>query len=222
MKHSKYCFAALATAAAVCMSISACGDREKDEPEHGGPINERFYGKWVCQTKEIDVKFVIKQDGNIQGNGTLTRKKDESYVWQYRFSRSGNRIDATGTVQVKESSGMKNIYQSWTNFELSDDSTMTGGPMSGLVYVPYVEKPRQNIGPTACPDENHPHAIEMGSYWAWGETEPKEVYSKETYSLWKEEAEGIMADLGRDIAEERMMPPRPTGAGAGSCPTKTC
>ena len=55
----------------------------------------------------------------------------------------------------------------------------------------------------SCPDNNHPHALDFGngtmwaccnigasspedygSYFAWGETSPKEIYSYETYSMY--------------------------------------
>ena len=214
-------YAAIWAVAAVCVGLSSCGGGEKDEPEPKRPINERFYGKWECQTEQIDVQFEIKRDGNIYGTGSLTREKKEAYEWQYRFSGNGNVIDATGTVRVRSGDGREYNYLSKTTFELRSDGNMTGGPVSGLVYVPYVVKPRQNIGPTVCPDEHHPHALDMGysdnvlwaccnlgarspwetgSYYAWGETEPKEVFVKETYRLWEDEAEGVMADLGLDIA----------------------
>ena len=69
-----------------------------------------------------------------------------------------------------------------------------------------------------CPDENHPHLIDLGlpsgtkwaccnvgasapeqygKYYAWGETDPKSVYDLETY---KHHDGSDYADLGSDIA----------------------
>ena len=69
-----------------------------------------------------------------------------------------------------------------------------------------------------CPDENHPHIIDMGEagkwsccnvgasapweyggYYAWGETEEKDNYSWETY-IHYDGSSDICHDLGKDIA----------------------
>jgi len=71
---------------------------------------------------------------------------------------------------------------------------------------------------TTCPDANHPHMIDLGlpsgtkwaccnvgastpedygSYYAWGETSPKSVYSKETYQYYQN---GNFVNIGSDIA----------------------
>lgn len=75
-----------------------------------------------------------------------------------------------------------------------------------------------------CPDSNHPHAIDMGdagfwgccnvgankpeeygSYFAWGDTEPKNDYSWDSYDYWTDSngdgdvASTELADIGSDI-----------------------
>jgi len=73
---------------------------------------------------------------------------------------------------------------------------------------------------TSCPDGNHPHIIDLGlpsgtkwaccnvgaskpeeygDYFAWGETEPKEVYNWETY-IHCDGSQVTCHDLGPDIA----------------------
>ena len=70
----------------------------------------------------------------------------------------------------------------------------------------------------SCPDSHHPHMIDLGlpsgtkwaccnvgankpeeygGYYAWGETEEKDVYSEETYKYYQN---GSYVDLGGDIA----------------------
>lgn len=74
------------------------------------------------------------------------------------------------------------------------------------------------ISYTACPDENHPHLIDLGlpsgtkwaccnvgadkpesfgGYYAWGETEGKEVYNGSTYKYYQY---GELVNLGSDIS----------------------
>lgn len=71
-----------------------------------------------------------------------------------------------------------------------------------------------------CPDENHPHAIDLGlpsgtkwaccnvgaskpedfgGYYAWGETSEKSTYSKENYAYYNGATDSF-ADIGSDIA----------------------
>ena len=70
----------------------------------------------------------------------------------------------------------------------------------------------------ACPDNNHPHVIDMGSagkwaccnvgasapwefggYYAWGETEEKKYYSMSTYKYYDDSNESYL-NIGSDIA----------------------
>ena len=80
---------------------------------------------------------------------------------------------------------------------------------------------------TSCPDENHPHMIDLGlpsgtkwaccnvgasepedygDYYAWGETQPKDEYSWETYAYWHDtNKDGFhdkreIVNIGSDIA----------------------
>ena len=71
----------------------------------------------------------------------------------------------------------------------------------------------------SCPDDNHPHAIDMGlpsgtvwaccnvdaaspeeigGYYAWGETEVKEIYSEGTY-LYRDFVNGTCSNIGDNI-----------------------
>lgn len=77
---------------------------------------------------------------------------------------------------------------------------------------------------TSCPDENHPHIIDLGlpsgtkwaccnvganapeekgDYFAWGETIPKEVYNWKTY-IHCDGTSNTIHNLGSDIAGEEM------------------
>ena len=72
----------------------------------------------------------------------------------------------------------------------------------------------------SCPDDNHPHMIDLGlpsgtkwaccnvgvskpeeygNYYAWGETSAKSVYNQDTY-LFYDSSTGTYFDIGRDIA----------------------
>lgn len=72
-----------------------------------------------------------------------------------------------------------------------------------------------------CPDENHPHMIDLGlpsgtkwaccnvgastpegygNYYAWGETQPKSVYTWDTYAYWHENNGNKIVNIGSDIA----------------------
>ena len=77
-----------------------------------------------------------------------------------------------------------------------------------------------NISYKTCPDNNHPHLIDLGlpsgtlwaccnvgasqpedygKYYAWGETQPKEVYSWSTY-IHSDGTESTCHNIGSDIA----------------------
>lgn len=72
-----------------------------------------------------------------------------------------------------------------------------------------------------CPDDNHPHAIDLGlpsgtkwaccnvgsnkpkeggSFYAWGETSTKNTYDLETYAYWKHKGNHESEHIGYDIA----------------------
>jgi hypothetical protein len=90
---------------------------------------------------------------------------------------------------------------------------------------------RERTDDSPCPDENHPHIIDLGlpsgtkwaccnvganapegygDYFAWGETKPKDVYTMETYAYWRGDTNGDgwvdnneLVDLGSDIAGKK-------------------
>lgn len=93
----------------------------------------------------------------------------------------------------------------------------------------YGEKKFFNIlhSVSTCPDNNHPHAIDLdlpsgtkwsccnvgasapevyGNYYAWGEIQPKSVYNNDTYAYWHDnDGNGVVGsneyvNIGSDIA----------------------
>ncbi len=82
----------------------------------------------------------------------------------------------------------------------------------------YRNQNRSRQSSSLCPDNNHPHMIDLGlpsgtkwaccnvgadkpeaygCYYAWGETEEKKVYDYDTYKYYKD---GEFVDIGSDIA----------------------
>ncbi len=120
----------------------------------------------------------------------------------------------------------------WSSSQLSYDSeraeglNISGGRVSNRFYDRYYgqcvrpvlsesEDPAVTAG--LCPDDNHPHIIDMGEagkwsccnvganapweyggYYAWGETEEKESYSWENY-IHCDGSSGTCHDIGEDI-----------------------
>lgn len=83
------------------------------------------------------------------------------------------------------------------------------------------ERTNTNVSYTTCPDNNHPHMIDLGlpsgtkwaccnvgasapedygNYYAWGETQPKSVYNRDTYQYYQNEN---YVNIGSDIAGTR-------------------
>lgn len=112
----------------------------------------------------------------------------------------------------------------------SDDSDSESGKESEGLYAA-----NSRTAYIQCPDDNHPHAIDMGlpsgtkwaccnvgaseptafgNYYAWGETEPKSIYNGETYSV-----EGI--EPGTDIAGSKYDVAHVKWGGTWQMPSKT-
>lgn len=95
-----------------------------------------------------------------------------------------------------------------------------------------------------CPDENHPHAIDLGlpsgtkwaccnvgadtpeesgGYYAWGETYTKSVYNAYNYKYYKQDAGGLQEwlDIGSDIAGTSYDAATANWGGSWRMPTKT-
>ena len=108
-------------------------------------------------------------------------------------------------------------------YDINGDGVVNIVDVTVLIdYILYGDKEEKSY--TECPDENHPHAIDLGlpsgtkwsccnvgasvpedygNYYAWGETQPKSVYNWETYQHGYYNYDGDyshLVNIGNDIA----------------------
>ena len=133
----------------------------------------------------------------ITGNGNYEVTSSNANVVEVSLSET--TIVLTGKAEGIATVTVKDVVTSITD-EIS--VTVKDGPIS------YAE----------CPDENHPHLIDLGllsgtkwaccnvgatkseeygGYYAWGETEEKEVYGRDTYKYYQN---GTYVNIGSDIS----------------------
>ena len=196
-----------------------------------------------CPVKLSDFKVTNKQykkrgftnDGmtydyrfDVSVTATLDNS-DNVHDWGYVYRDPNGREKKISQVQP---SGYGTTYTDtrWAYFRNEPKSTCT---LYGYVeYVgsnePVYGEPHDyplEYGETSCPDENHPHMIDLGlpsgtlwaccnvgastpeeygNYYAWGETQPKSVYK--SYAYWHDnDGDGVvdeneMVNIGSDIA----------------------
>lgn len=209
---------ALAALCALCGALSSCGSDEPEEPAWE-PIPKALTGQWTCQNEAVRLTFEFDTYRKCSGWGRIYAPEEHHYDWTYNYSVSGNQILCKGIVSVDELDGTRAQFSSEATFVLENDSTLTGGPIPGLVYRP--GHGHQN-GPTAqagCPDENHPHAIDLGyggdvlwaccnvgasspeqtgDYFAWGDVRTHPSFPQFGY-IWGENPQSVK-DLGDNIA----------------------
>ena len=107
--------------------------------------------------------------------------------------------------------------------DVNDDQTVDVADIATIIDIMAGKggdtEPEEKVY-TSCPDGNHPHIIDLGlpsgtkwaccnvgaskpeeygTYYAWGETKTKEVYSWETYIHW-DGSEETCHNIGSDIA----------------------
>lgn len=209
---------ALAAVCVACGALSSCGSDEPEEPKLE-PIPKALTGQWTCQNEAVSLTFEFDTYRKCSGWGRIHEPEEHHYEWSYNYSVSGNKILCKGIVYVDEGMATRAQYGSETVFVLENDSTLTGGPIPGLVYTP---GHGHQTGPTAspgCPDENHPHAIDLGyggdvlwaccnvgasspelagDYFAWGDVRTRPSFPRIGYK-WGENPQDVK-DIGDDIA----------------------
>lgn len=118
----------------------------------------------------------------------------------------------------------KGYFSFFVDVDKSEDKkrngiiTVTAMTKRGLSVDRYISV--EQIVIPLCPDNNHPHAIDLGlpsgtkwaccnvgasaveqygNYYAWGETKPKDVYSWNTYKYY-DRNNNVCVNIGSDIA----------------------
>ena len=191
-----------------------------------------------CPVKLTDFKVTSKQyqergftnDGltydycfNVSVTATLDNS-DDVRDWGYVYRDPAGREKK---ISLMQPSGYGTTYTDtrWAYYR-------NGTPPFTCTLVPYVEyvdsdKPVYGeshdypleYGETSCPDDHHPHMIDLGlpsgtkwaccnvgasapegygNYYAWGETTPKSVYNWDTYQ-YRDEYYNVV-NIGSDIA----------------------
>ena len=187
--------------------------RERTEEEYSG--DDFLVGEW----QEIDgsgnflddatdrevhhAKFYPNNTGDFW---SVTKGKIDNIRYSFTYSYTLNGTSGMFTMTITSSQNGPQVGHTdvvpfnyeYGIFDIGEISyKKIGGSDSGT------EDSSESEGYTACPDDNHPHMInlglprhtlwaccnvgasapeEYGNYYAWGETSPKSVYNWDTYS----------------------------------------
>ena len=180
-------------------------------------------GAFTHDGMAYDYRFDVSVTATLDGDATGIAD------WGYAY------LDPNGREALISLKQFGNTYTDtrYAYFRNENPSTCT---LYG--YVKYVgvdepvygephDYPLEHKGETSCPDENHPHMIDLGlpsgtqwaccnvgastpegygNYYAWGEIQPKSVYNWNTYAYWHDnDGDGYVesneiVNIGSDIA----------------------
>ena len=156
----------------------------------------------------------VKQVSTYNFNGTNRRCMD---IWAYVEGQE--IIDGLVDYWI-EGIGCMNGPHSPFWWDATSGSSLLLSCYDGDECIFTIEDLKRYTNPSSCPDDNHPHAIDLGlpsgtkwaccnvgastpegygGYYAWGETEEKDYYSSSTYKHY-DDSSSTYHDLGSDIA----------------------
>ena len=192
----------------------------------------------VYECYEDGLPELMAFDFNLQPGDIFKDEVDEMYKMEVKLVRthnfSGKNRRCMDMWIADEGQG---IYDGLVDYWIEGIGCMNGphfpfwwGASSGSLLLSCydgdeciftIEDLKQFINnPSSCPDDNHPHAIDLGlpsgtkwaccnvgastpegygGYYAWGETEEKSTYDWSTY-IHCDGSAGTCHDLGSDIA----------------------
>ena len=192
----------------------------------------------VYECYEDGLPELMAFDFNLQPGDIFKDEVDEMYKMEVKLVRthnfSGKNRRCMDMWIADEGQG---IYDGLVDYWIEGIGCMNGphfpfwwGASSGSLLLSCydgdeciftIEDLKQfNNNPSSCPDDNHPHAIDLGlpsgtkwaccnvgastpegygGYYAWGETEEKSTYDWSTY-IHCDGSAGTCHDLGSDIA----------------------
>lgn len=205
-------------------------ERSTTNPDEPNLLDGPFpVGRW----KECDPDGTFMNDAtdyevmhvNIYSDGTgdfwsVSKGKVDEHKYSFKWSININGTNGTFTETITASNYEPNVGQSITLPFTYENGIFhigeiyykkidgeTGGEVAG----------DENVYAT-CPDDNHPHAIDLGlpsgtkwaccnvgantpeaygNYYAWGEILPKNAYTDATYQHYQDKT---WIDIGSDIA----------------------
>ncbi|MBP5338131.1 MAG: hypothetical protein J6Z14_02340 [Prevotella sp.] len=203
----------------------------------GLPVKLLWFG-WPNEHKKKEKEFARVSLVPNFSDTKLERDKDEKSTLfaQTKVSGACFPVDLGFTLFEKESTEGKTsyarsgymgpsteLYSSFFNMSTSEKYEVY--PTVKLMGIEMLAEPKgEEKGETSCPDENHPHAIDLGlpsgtkwaccnvgastpegygNYYAWGETSPKSVYNWATYKYGYYNYDGDyshLVNIGSDIA----------------------
>ena len=170
---------------------------------------------WNGETGKYDVSFYIAYQhlyyAEIEFQGLYVETEKGTKLGSFGMGRNGGYQDEDSISSSVSKSEFKEMADGSLELTVRVKYWYV---LRGSKRTMYVELPSFTIKNGLCPDENHPHAIDLGlpsgtkwaccnvgasspkeygGHYAWGETWTKSVYSLETYSY-----NGI--NIGSEIA----------------------
>ena len=132
-------------------------------------------------------------------------------------------VNGDGVVDVADIATVISVMAestevSLTKADVNGDSTVDVADIATIITA-MAEATGNEISYTSCPDDHHPHIIDLGlpsgtkwaccnvgastpeeygNYYAWGETSPKSMYDEYTYQYYNSNSSYI--NIGSDIA----------------------
>ena len=150
---------------------------------------------------------------------TVTKGKKDSHWYSFDYTYTLNGSSGTLSMTITSSSNPSEVGQSATAPITYENGILHGGEIYYKKIGGTDSGPNEDVGGyTSCPDANHPHMINLGlpsgtlwaccnvgattpegygNYYAWGEAQPKSVYSESTYQYYQN---GNYVNLGYEIA----------------------
>ena len=190
-----------------------------------GSFQSPLYHEWYIMPEFSDL--TVKQDvKNLSAIISTTPTRDILFplsVGLGLYDKSGNLLDKKyqGSNYKRENEGYT-IQQTFSSLEKNTE--YTARPMIKILggEVPALPTKDFKLADTSCPDDNHPHMIDLGigtlwaccnvgahspeeygGYYAWGETKEKSVYNWDTYQYGYYNYDGDyshLVNIGSDIA----------------------
>ena len=180
--------------------------------------NDTNSKKRFFSIKTDDVTFDESGKPIISGkiNGYENLKPVDYFLFEYDVEDTDNSEWGSGTIDVKPDG----------TFKLTCTDDLVVGKEYGFLFgfsygnnhyygeAKFAEIPERPL----CPDDNHPHMIDLGlpsgtkwaccnvgasapeqygGYYAWGETEEKDVYDRDSYKYYQD---GSYVSLAMDIS----------------------
>lgn len=169
-----------------------------------------------CITEDVKFIYNIVPISDISGEGIdVSIPTNTTYRVTVYAKKDGYENSDVATKEIEIGSG--SVAKKG---DVNEDGTVNGTDIQEVINIIVNGSDEDEQAYSSCPDDNHPHMIDLGlpsgtkwaccnvgaskpeeygNYYAWGETSTKSTYNTDTY-LFYDSSTSTYFDLGRDIA----------------------